>query len=423
MTFLDTSSATYIVGMFQFCENLETLEIDNFITNNIDNFNNLFDGCNKLSSINLVNFDTTKVTSMINMFRNCYALTSLNFSNIDTSNVKSMNNMFSNCYSLSSLYILNFDTSKVTDMSNMFYNCKLLSSLHLPNFDTSQVITMLSMFEKCSGISTLNLSNFHTNNCNNYFQMFSDCTNLKYVNFYYYFENETTNFTNIIKNSHNEIKLCINVNTEARIYKTYNNNLLEECLIKDEIEETPKISELQSILSSKSNDEILTSFIPDNNRNEISYLFEGKNNSEIYNEIVENIIKDYENVKNNTIYIPGEEDYIFELTNEENKKEKLKNKSLNIYNLSIINLDDCKTLLKKEYFPDRNENISLILLKNEKLTDIPNEKNSQFEVNDPFNKTKLNLSICQNVSIEIYTPIILDDETQKLIRRFKKFRI
>ena len=38
----------------------------------------------------------------------------------------------------------------------------------------------------------------------------------------------------------------------------------------------------------------------------------------------------------------------------------------------------------------------------------------QYEVYEPYNKTKLNLSICDNLTIDIYIPVILSEEIKKL---------
>ena len=46
----------------------------------------------------------------------------------------------------------------------------------------------------------------------------------------------------------------------------------------------------------------------------------------------------------------------------------------------------------------------------------------QYEVYEPYNKTKLNLSICdnENVNIDIYIPVVLSEKTQKLFNELKE---
>ena len=64
--------------------------------------------------------------------------------------------------------------------------------------------------------------------------------------------------------------------------------------------------------------------------------------------------------------------------------------------------------------------MSLIYLKQEKLSDKSSEKNVQFEVFEPYNKTKLNLSLCSQTSINIYVIYELSPETQALNAQLEK---
>ena len=84
----------------------------------------------------------------------------------------------------------------------------------------------------------------------------------------------------------------------------------------------------------------------------------------------------------------------------------------NKYNLSIIDLGKCEKLLKEEN--DIDEEIQLIVFKFEKLTSQASEKNVQYEIYAPNTTQKLDLSICQSTSIDLYIPIALSEETQSL---------
>ena len=64
-------------------------------------------------------------------------------------------------------------------------------------------------------------------------------------------------------------------------------------------------------------------------------------------------------------------------------------------------------------------NLSLIILKFEKISNISKERLLQYEVYEPFNKIKLNLSICDNTTISIYTPVVLSDELQQVYNQLK----
>ena len=72
------------------------------------------------------------------------------------------------------------------------------------------------------------------------------------------------------------------------------------------------------------------------------------------------------------------------------------------------------------YFPNFNGNISFIILKHEKLTNISSEKSVQYEIYEPFNHTKLDISICQNSPINIHIPTELRESNQKLIEELNR---
>ena len=56
----------------------------------------------------------------------------------------------------------------------------------------------------------------------------------------------------------------------------------------------------------------------------------------------------------------------------------------------------------------------------EKITNISSERVIQYEVYESLNKTKLNLSICSNITINMYTPIILSEKLQKIYDELKE---
>ena len=57
--------------MFDYCSSLKELNISNFITNNVNNMNNMFANCSSLKELNISNFNTNNVTDMNGMFSNC----------------------------------------------------------------------------------------------------------------------------------------------------------------------------------------------------------------------------------------------------------------------------------------------------------------------------------------------------------------
>ena len=187
---LNTSSVTYMAGLFYANNNLETIDLSHFDTSNVTNMEKMFYNCNSLTGLDLSGFNTSKVTDVRNMFINCSNLTSLDVSNLtsldvsrfDTSKVTDMSDMFQGCSNLTSLDVSHFNTSNVTNMSSMFYGCKSLTELNVSSFDTSKVTTMTGMFQSCSNLIKLDVSNFNTSNVTNMSWMFGGCSNITAIN-------------------------------------------------------------------------------------------------------------------------------------------------------------------------------------------------------------------------------------------------
>ena len=134
--------------------------------------NNGFDNTegNKIISINKWKIDTSQVTNIIGMFQSCSNLATLDLSSFNTSNVTDMNSMFWGCGNLTTLDLSSFNTSKVTNIGHMFSNCSSLTTLDLSNFNTRKVTNMNYMFDACSKINKLYLSSgfFNSTSLNTY---------------------------------------------------------------------------------------------------------------------------------------------------------------------------------------------------------------------------------------------------------------
>ena len=63
----------------------------------------------------------------------------------------------------------------------------------------------------------------------------------------------------------------------------------------------------------------------------------------------------------------------------------------------------------------------MIIIKYEKLTNHSYERNLQYEIYEPINMTRLNLSVCKDIPIDIHIPVILSDELQNLYEDLKNF--
>ena len=163
--------------MFYGCENLISLDLSDFDTQNVTNMCLMFHNCGALN-LNLSNFNTENVTNMKQMFWCCYNLTNLDLSSFNTQKVKDMTGMFCRCASLINLNLSSFNTQNISSMINMFNGCRSLKYLDLSSFNTENVKSMDVMFDYCGSLISLDLSNFNTKNVKSMFGMFAHCKSL-----------------------------------------------------------------------------------------------------------------------------------------------------------------------------------------------------------------------------------------------------
>jgi surface protein len=108
---------------------------------------------------------------MKSMFYNCTSLESVEINEWKTSNVQNMEYMFQKCNNLKNINLL-FDTSNVIYMNGMFAECHSLTSIDLSHLDTSNVIDVHCLFWQCNDLSLINLTKVNLTNTKDYFQMF-----------------------------------------------------------------------------------------------------------------------------------------------------------------------------------------------------------------------------------------------------------
>ena len=123
----------------------------------------------------------------------------------------------------------------------------------------------------------------------------------------------------------------------------------------------------------------------------------------VINDQIDGIILNYTIGNETNIFIQGN-DIIFHITTTNN----IKNNKYN--NISSINFGECEKTIKEEY------KINYIIIK--KIDIKINENIIVFyELYNPLTKNKINLPICQNNKIDIFTPIEIDD---KLVNNYKE---
>ena len=87
--------------MFQFCSELQNLDLSGFNTSNVTDMRGMFNYYNKSKEIKGLNkFITKKVIDMSEMFQYCFELEHLDLTNFDLSNVNNISRMFNECKKL-----------------------------------------------------------------------------------------------------------------------------------------------------------------------------------------------------------------------------------------------------------------------------------------------------------------------------------
>ena len=477
----NTSKVINMDLMFNACYSLVSLNVNHFNTMNVQNINSMFKNCYSLTSLNISNFITDKVTNMEYMFYNCSKLKVLELNNFNTSNVQNMGFMFYNC-GIESLDLSHFNTKSVNNIKYMFQKCESLISLDISNFDTTSVTTMEGMFSGCKNIKYINFKNFSksskTNidnifngininvvlcfNNKNYLQAKIDsikcptlycgddwhnhikkivesnkscvdnCSNFIYENndicydtapptteliqdYTTYFPTEMPTITtqvSIINNSSNDIDT--NNFTEIAVIST---QLQSNSLTTDF--KTEYIDELTDFKLDTTNDISESNYIiveTTNILNSSLVLTIEEKNQLKFEEIGESILPSFSGNNGEEVIIEGDDDFYFCLSAYDGKKfpEKSNNNS---NRFSVIDLEECEDRLREKY--GINDSLSLIILKYEKISNASVEKTIQYEVYEPINKTKLDLSICSDISIDIYVPVELSPKLQNLYNELK----
>ena len=174
-TQFDLSSGERFGLMFEDCVGLTTINIDNWDMSRAKDLGGLFEGCTNLMSLNVSNWNISSAEYIGGMFRECSKLATIDVSRWDTSNVKNMSYMFYKCSKLTTIDVSDWDTSSVTNMGGMFGSCSQLITVDVSNFDTSNVTDFSSMFSNCTRVAVLDVSQWDTSSAIDMNNMFYYC--------------------------------------------------------------------------------------------------------------------------------------------------------------------------------------------------------------------------------------------------------
>ena len=113
--------------MFSECISLINLNISNFITSSVENFNYMFSGCSSLISLDFSNFDTSSSRNITGMFSGCPNLKNINLKNVKISELTNITSLFSH-ESKNLILCMNDSNSlkriiSATDINNKTVDC------------------------------------------------------------------------------------------------------------------------------------------------------------------------------------------------------------------------------------------------------------------------------------------------------------
>ena len=397
--------------------------------------NSMFYNCKGLEEIHLSSFDTSSLKNGINMFKDCVNVQYIDFEKYDERN---------NQYVISVVDSLDKIVENIVicikENINIVTNLKdEIDKKLCPTIDCSgdwrahqkKIIPILN-------ICALNCSGFkyeYNHRC------YSTCP--EGVDFCSPEDDISTNIISINKQEEQNISpstnsISTNNKEEQNISPSTNKESFSSILTKNDqisthipninVEEdrtTESIKEVNSLTSvpiiDKSSSHILdSSYYLDNTEkiNVAIYNITGQSNEEIYLKIISDLIFKFVSSKESDIVIEGIENYLYQMITSEKERDILRKIMNNTNQLSNIDLGECENILKDHYHIDRN--VSLIILKFEKVSNNSSERAIQYEVYEPFNLTKLDLSPCNDVKIDIYTHVELSEELLNLYNEMKK---
>ena len=183
---LDTQLVVNAGGMFAQNRKLESVDVSNWNTGNIQNtsaaggYYGMFMNCAKLKVLGVSKWDTKSMTEMIRMFAGCETVTTLDVSGWKTAKVTNMNEMFSDT-GISQIAVNGWDTSKLVKAYNMFEDCANLTQIDLSTWSVSKLEDTSEMFAN-SGLTSIDLSMWNDSIVNSVYGMFRNCKDLINVN-------------------------------------------------------------------------------------------------------------------------------------------------------------------------------------------------------------------------------------------------
>ena len=183
---MDTSNVTSMINSFADNPNLKSVDLRNWNTNKVEDFFYIFRSCSNLSEIlGIENIVTASANNLSGFFSGCVALPEINMSNWDTSNVTNFDEMFDNL-SVGSINIKPLNFVSATSIVGMFQNLTNLTSIEANEGQIvgtkEKAIDIGRLFSYCSKLTSMNLNFLSGYFCTDFGNsIFRNCSELQTV--------------------------------------------------------------------------------------------------------------------------------------------------------------------------------------------------------------------------------------------------
>lgn len=156
----NTNHVQYMNNMFTGCSSLINLDLSSFDTSSVRSTLCMFSNCHKLTNLNL-KIKTTSLINVSEMFENCYELLSVDMSEFIGENIKTSENMFKNCYKLENLDLSQATLTSLTSTAGMLAECSFQTIKTPKSLKTGVTIQLPGIYLNSSNneITVLDSSN------------------------------------------------------------------------------------------------------------------------------------------------------------------------------------------------------------------------------------------------------------------------
>ena len=168
---------------FASMQDLRSLDLRGWDTGSVDNMSYMFVSDNNLEEIKGIGrFDTSSLTRATGMFNGCEKIESLPIENWNLHWLKDAQNMFYNCKSLAGMDMRKWNLSSIENMSNMFDGCENIKQILVGKHESYDLKRIESAFYNCREIKSLDLSGLKTNQLTSAGGIVYGCNSLDYLN-------------------------------------------------------------------------------------------------------------------------------------------------------------------------------------------------------------------------------------------------